>query len=320
MQLDQGKFKDAQATLDRLAPLSAGYAAGRRLDLAFVSGDLATVRSITENAMHIGGEARARNGLRGTKALALLDGHMRAFTAAVAEQRAQSTLMPGQAAIEDIFYETAVMGPSPKVLARLDSAIALVPFRDLPMVDRPYLEVAEVLARTGEPDKARAMIARYETEVTDTTLRRAQTPDLHSTLGEIALAAGKPRDALAEFRRGDIGYDGAPADECAGCVFFNLARAYDAAGVADSAALMFEQYLSTPFWHKMRADLDPVRVPAIRERLGQIYESMGKTDKAIENYRAFIELWKSADPELQPRVTDARKRLARLTPVEKPRQ
>jgi hypothetical protein len=65
--------------------------------------------------------------------------------------------------------------------------------------------------------------------------------------------------------------------------------------------------------------MDPVRVPAIRERLGQLYESMGKTDKAVENYRAFIELWKNADPELQPRVADARKRLARLTPVEKPR-
>ena len=37
------------------------------------------------------------------------------------------------------------------------------------------------------------------------------------------------------------------------------------------------------------------------------------------HYRAFIDLWKNADVELQPRVTDARKRLARLTPVEKPR-
>jgi tetratricopeptide (TPR) repeat protein len=53
--------------------------------------------------------------------------------------------------------------------------------------------------------------------------------------------------------------------------------------------------------------------------LGQLYESMGNTDKAIENYRTFIELWKNADADLQPRVADARKRLARLTPVEKPR-
>jgi hypothetical protein len=65
--------------------------------------------------------------------------------------------------------------------------------------------------------------------------------------------------------------------------------------------------------------MDPIRLPAIRERLGQLYESMGNTQKAADEYRAFIELWKNADPELQPRVADARQRLAKLTPVEKPR-
>ena len=85
------------------------------------------------------------------------------------------------------------------------------------------------------------------------------------------------------------------------------------------AVLMFERYLATPFWLKMVPEFDPLRVPAIRERLGQLYESLGKTDKAIEQYRTFIDLWKNADPELQPRVADARRRLAKLTPVEKPR-
>jgi len=82
---------------------------------------------------------------------------------------------------------------------------------------------------------------------------------------------------------------------------------------------MFERYLSTPYWLKALPQFDPVIVPAIRERLGQLYESMGNTDKAVENYRAFIDLWKNADPELQPRVAEARRRLVKLTPVEKPR-
>jgi len=47
---------------------------------------------------------------------------------------------------------------------------------------------------------------------------------------------------------------------------------------------------------------------------------MGNTEKAIDHYRAFIEQWKNADAELQPRVADARARLARLTPVEKARR
>ena len=159
-------------------------------------------------------------------------------------------------------------------------------------------------------------------------LRMSQTPDSFVRLAlpdlprqlEVALAEGKPQDAIVEFRRADVGYDGAPAHECTPCLALDLARAFDAAGKSDSAAVYFERYLSTPDWLKPAAELDPLRVPAIRERLGQIYESMGKTDKAVEEYRAFIDLWKNADPELQPRVADARARLARLTPVEKPRR
>jgi DNA-binding SARP family transcriptional activator len=67
-------------------------------------------------------------------------------------------------------------------------------------------------------------------------------------------------------------------------------------------------------------ELDPMRVPAIRERLGQLYETMGDTTKAIDNYRAFIDLWKNADPELQPRVADAKRRLARLMQSEQQRR
>jgi uncharacterized protein (UPF0297 family) len=63
----------------------------------------------------------------------------------------------------------------------------------------------------------------------------------------------------------------------------------------------------------MFMNMDPVRVPAIRERLGQLYESLGKTEKAAENYSAFVELWKNADPELQPRVAAARAKLRRMS-------
>ena len=41
-------------------------------------------------------------------------------------------------------------------------------------------------------------------------------------------------------------------------------------------------------------------------------------EKAADHYRKFIDLWKNADAELQPRVVEARRRLAKLAPVEKP--
>jgi tetratricopeptide (TPR) repeat protein len=48
-------------------------------------------------------------------------------------------------------------------------------------------------------------------------------------------------------------------------------------------------------------------------RLGELYEDRGQLDKARDYYGRFIDLWKNADPELQPLVRDVRQRLVRLT-------
>jgi len=318
LQLDQGKLKEAAATNARLVDVAARFGNRHRLVISFAEGDDKTLRSTADSLARVGGDARRLAGLPAEAAIALEDGRFRDFSAIEKELFADHPAS-SEFVIRQIFFELAVKGPSQANAARLDTAIATVPFRDMPMADRPYLDLAWLLARMGGPDKARAMIGRYRTEMTDTSLRRVQESALHHALGEIALAEGKPLDAVAEYRRGDVASDGAPSSECAGCLAFDVARAYDAARRPDSAAAYFERYLATPFWGRASLELDPVRVPAIRERLGQLYESMGNTDKAAENYRAFVELWKNADADLQPRVADARKRIAHLTPVEKPR-
>jgi len=52
------------------------------------------------------------------------------------------------------------------------------------------------------------------------------------------------------------------------------------------------------------------------KRLGELYEAKGDKTKAASYYTKFITLWKDADPELQPRVAEVRKRLARLNDLE----
>jgi tetratricopeptide (TPR) repeat protein len=319
MQLNQGRLKDAGATLAQLRESAPEYWAARVTAVRYAEGDDEALRRVVDSLRRSGSTNGREFARRTAASLAVRDGRLRAFEAMRRDTSGTAPSLRRSESIGSIFVETTVRGPSASVSARLDSALASASFREVPVVDRPYFAASIALARAGSPAKARAMLARYRTDVTDTSLRRVREADLHVALGEVALAEGKPRDALAEFRRGDVGYDGRPANECTPCLPFNLARAYDAANQSDSATVMFEQYLSAPYWLKPELDLDPVRVPAIRERLGQIYEAKGNVEKAAENYRAFIELWKNADAELQPRVGEARRRLAKLSPVEKPR-
>ncbi|MGH7616570.1 MAG: protein kinase domain-containing protein, partial [Gemmatimonadaceae bacterium] len=288
LQIDEGKLKEAAATAARLSKLSPEYALGRQALISYAAGDDRRVRAVADSLLHTTGEARRRFGLGMASSLALMDGRLHTFEALHQEVVSNSPPRP-----DDQIYRAAVdivvKGPSPASLARLDSVIAHVPFKQLPLIDRPYLLAAGALGRAGSVEKARAMLARYRAEMTDTTIFRAQASGVHAVQAEIDLAAGKAESALAEFRLSDVGYDGAPASECAPCLAFDLGRAFDAAGKADSAAAMFERYLATPYWQKpVDYTLDPVRVPAIRERLGQLYESLGNTEKAIENDRAFI--------------------------------
>jgi hypothetical protein len=53
-----------------------------------------------------------------------------------------------------------------------------------------------------------------------------------------------------------------------------------------------------------RADAEELR--------GQLALQRGDTASAISSYKNFVDLWKDADPDLQPRLTAARAALARL--------
>ena len=58
---------------------------------------------------------------------------------------------------------------------------------------------------------------------------------------------------------------------------------------------------------------DPwARAPSLK-RLGELYEARGDRAKAIENYSRFVDLWKDADPVLQPTVREAKARMVKLT-------
>ena len=55
-------------------------------------------------------------------------------------------------------------------------------------------------------------------------------------------------------------------------------------------------------------------LPAKHLELGELYEASGYTEKAIEHYTAFVDLWKDCDPELRSVLTDVEARMTRLNP------
>jgi tRNA A-37 threonylcarbamoyl transferase component Bud32/tetratricopeptide (TPR) repeat protein len=205
-----------------------------------------------------------------------------------------------------------LFGTSAAHVRRIDDAVASPAFSARAVEDRPYLAVATAYAFAGQPDHARAMLARYTAEVKDTTRLRFEQPDFHNALAEIALAEHRVEDAIAEFRQGDLFPDG-PATACAACLPANLARAFDAVDARDSTMVMIERALAVPGIGRLYI---AVMIGPFEKRLGELYEAKGDRAKAATHYVKFVELWKNADPELQPKVAEVRTRLARLSDTE----
>jgi len=173
--------------------------------------------------------------------------------------------------------------------------------------DRPYLGAASLLARAGKPERARQVLARYRAEDPTTAASASDQSSQAMAQGEIALAEGKWAEALQQFRAGDLREDGAPIG-CEACTAFDLARAFDQGGQADSAVAQFERYLSFPAPRRP----DGQTLAAVEKRLGELYDSRNERRKAVTHYAAFVDQWKDADAELQPVVATVKRRLNEL--------
>jgi tetratricopeptide (TPR) repeat protein len=191
-------------------------------------------------------------------------------------------------------------------VASLDSAVAKTRFDSLPVENRPYLNLATLYSIARRADRARAMLARYDAEIRDSLQRRRDGSSYHEALGWIAIAEGRPVDAVAQFRRGMDGLT-----PCMACRLANLGLAYDLAGQRDSAIAAFQTYIDTAdAWSGTNADA--IWRALVYRRLGDLYEQKGDTGKAVANYSRFVDLWATADPDLQPKVAEVRAKLKKL--------
>ncbi len=243
-------------------------------------------------------------------ALALLRGRLAEHRRLRTEARMSGLLFPQDQPVGDSATESAIdvvfRGERERAIQRLDATMDLVWAQPAAVLPMGHIGG---YAAAGRPDRARAVLQRHIDRL-DTTAQRVAQPGLEDARGWIALGEGRHDDAIAHFRRAEMLPDG-PAFECPSCMPLALAHAYDAARETDSAIVMLERFVragskSFPIWNQVM-----FRGRA-HERLGQLHESAGNRERAAHHYEQFVELWRQADPELQPSVAAARQRLAEL--------
>jgi tRNA A-37 threonylcarbamoyl transferase component Bud32/tetratricopeptide (TPR) repeat protein len=216
---------------------------------------------------------------------------------------------PYALALDSAWAEVWHRGRSARAAQILDAALARTSFASVPLQDREYTTFATFYALAGRPDRARAILAEFNSPATDSVYRRRNQDRYHSALAEIAIAERRPLDAVAEFRLADRKPDG-PTDSCIGCIREAYARAFDAHGMPDSAIVQLEQYVAS---HSPFGWPDNYALARAYRRLGELYDAKGNRSKAVRYYTAFVDLWKNADPDLQPQVAKARSRLALIS-------
>ena len=245
---------------------------------------LMEIRGRLREADSLGVEVQARNVARGA--------------------RVDPLTLPIRQSLHDAFLR----GQSEQAVSRLDAAIRAHPLTR-ESLRGTMLEAAVNYSIAGAPERARPILAQFDAAAGDSINRESWVGQRVYAEGTILLAERRIDDAIRTFRRLDVLPDGLPG-WCEFCGRVALARAYDQANVADSTIANLERYLTIS--QDGRSNVDTWFLGPARKRLGELYEAKGDTKRAAEQYAAFVELWKRADPDLQPKVTEVRGRLERL--------
>jgi eukaryotic-like serine/threonine-protein kinase len=190
--------------------------------------------------------------------------------------------------------------------ALLDRAVRQHEIESIAEADRPYDALAMAYAATGRHDRARALLPAMERRASQGG-RLVDKIGVAVARGHVALAERRYTDAVRAYQDADVG-------PCTSCAPPLIARAFDLAGQVDSAIVYFERFVNDPL--PVRTITTPLYRAGAHKRLGELHEGKGDRSKALDHYLRFVELWKDADPELQPRVAEVRARIARLRDTE----
>ncbi len=208
--------------------------------------------------------------------------------------------------LQAAWVEAAVSNDSAAALSLIEAALTRYPLGSLDPLDRPYLQLAELYTHVGAVEAARAMTAGFE-EAVPSELRPGYRSEALRAEAAIALAEGRPEEAVRQYRESDTGY-------CILCALPGLARALEASGDRAGAIEAWRSYVDTPWFYRSfgnQYQQGPRLGPSL-EILARMLDEDGDPETSVIYYARFTELWADADAELQPRVEAARARMEEI--------
>jgi eukaryotic-like serine/threonine-protein kinase len=198
-----------------------------------------------------------------------------------------------------------------RAVQRLDSLMAGPGYAALEVTNRPYEEIAFLYAMGGRANRGAEVFndGKRAVELSGPAGAGLLRQRWHRMLSPAVQAAtmlqnGRSGEAVAAFRqsRTAFGYTNWLPE---------IGAALDRAGATDSALTVYQEYLGSNF--NFRLFTDPHNLAPVLRRTGELYEARGDRTLAAATYQRFVDLWRNADPVLQPEVVEVKRRLAGLT-------
>jgi len=187
---------------------------------------------------------------------------------------------------------------------RIDAVLPRTDVDELSLLDR--WDLVRLQARLGRPAAARSLLSGIEAGLDSLEQYFPWIPRTRIARAEILTAEGRHAEAIEELRESER-----DAAICSinFCNTDEKARAWDRAGVRDSAIAYYERYVAPERYGRV---FNIAHVPPTYRRLAELYDEAGDLDNAVKYYAMFVEVWADADEELQPRVQAAQRRLEEI--------
>ena len=310
-QVAQGKWAAAESTLalaEARLPSAGGFAGIRRVAAAITARDYARAESLYA----VVPESLVAQSDRRSWSFEQVDIYQATGRHAAVirelEQMAPEFWAGGdrgtalELALARAYFEVVFRSDTTASLRALGQALTRYPLADIPVGERPYGVLADLYAYLRRPAQVREQRLAWE----------ASQPAAERFPDEPLMWDAREAEARGDLEATRRALEASRSvGMCSRCGLYTLGRVLDRLGQTDSAIAVFERALaqppSAPSW------LEEITFIGLAyQRLGELYDERGDREKALLYYGKFVEAWRKADPEWQPKVKAAKARMVQL--------